>query len=62
MKKFIGFLIIMHCLITQAQTNTVKNGKWALACINALPEVKAFMKEARKNKPIVMIAEEPGPN
>jgi hypothetical protein len=65
MKIFISLSIIFtfgFCLITQAQTHhyTQKRDKqWALAKIRALPEVKAFMKSARKSQPMLMIEQDP---
>jgi len=63
MKSLICLLtvfIIAHGFIVKAQS-TVKNRdeEWAMAKVNALPEVKEFMLKQKKYKPVIMIPGDP---
>jgi hypothetical protein len=65
MKYFICLLslfIAAPCFITKTQskaTHKKRDEQWAVAQISALPEVKAFMRYAKKSDPLVMIAGDP---
>ena len=61
MTRYLGllfFFILLNAITIQAQNlhNRKRNGQWALERIKALPEVKQFMKDTRRDKPKVMIA------
>jgi len=56
------FILIFACFLVKAAVpyqRQVKNSKWALDRINALPEVKAFMRYAKRDKQMLMLARAP---
>jgi hypothetical protein len=61
---FIWLLISLCRPAIQAQKtyhSNKRDEKWAIELIAALPEVKDFMRYARKNKPQLMVEDDPGP-
>lgn len=61
---FIISFILLYSIVNEAQTHNhrplkIRTEKSALALINALPEVQAFMKYARKSKPMLMVENDP---
>jgi hypothetical protein len=55
------FFIWVNCITIQAQNqqHQKRDEQWALALIKALPETKQFMKDAKRDKPKVIIAGTP---